>query len=59
LICGALGCGDDEHRPACFDVPEHFREPEVLSRENRSKMSQIDVVVNDGNVALDEATLRQ
>jgi len=31
---GALGCGDDEHDPAGFDVPEHFREPEVLGQEN-------------------------
>jgi hypothetical protein len=25
---------DDEYNPSGFDVPEHFREPDVLGREN-------------------------
>jgi hypothetical protein len=29
-----LGCGNDEHDPSGFKVPEHFREPEILSRDN-------------------------
>ena len=27
-------CRNDEHNPSGFDVPEHFREPDVLGREN-------------------------
>jgi trehalose-6-phosphatase len=31
---GMLCCGDDEHDPSGFDVPEHFRELEVQGQEN-------------------------
>jgi hypothetical protein len=31
---GTLCCEDDEHDLSGFDVPEHFREPEILSQEN-------------------------
>ena len=31
--CGAW-CGNDAHNPSGFDVPEHFREPEVPGQEN-------------------------
>lgn len=31
---GTLCCGDDEHNLSGFDVPEHFREPEVPGQEN-------------------------
>jgi hypothetical protein len=31
---GRLRCEDDEYDPAGFKVPEHFREPEFISRDN-------------------------
>ena len=30
----SLLLGNDEHNPSGFDVPEHFREPEVPGQEN-------------------------
>jgi hypothetical protein len=34
LIGGVSRCGNDQHNPSGFDVPEHFREPEVLGLDN-------------------------
>jgi hypothetical protein len=30
VLARGVGCRNDEHNPSGFDVPEHFREPEVL-----------------------------
>lgn len=29
-----LWCGNNAHDPAGLDVPEHFREPEILGQDN-------------------------
>jgi hypothetical protein len=34
LSGGVPGCGNDEHSPSRLDVPEHFREPEILRPDN-------------------------
>jgi hypothetical protein len=33
-LAGDAGLQYDEHAPSGFEVPEHFREPEVLGQEN-------------------------
>jgi hypothetical protein len=38
---GGLGCGNDEHDPSGLDVPEHFREPEFLGRDDNGWLSWV------------------